>query len=288
LTEYIDVSLFDKTKIINKETVMATPTKIHQEVQEHYGEFARTEGSCCAPQNTLYPIEVLQNLPADIAGFTAGSGNPVSPASLQPGETVLDLGSGGGLDCFLAARQVGESGRIIGVDMTPEMLSRARQAALRLGFKNVEFRQGYLESLPVDDNSVDVVISNCVINLSPDKPQVLREIFRVLKPGGRMSVSDIVTNRPVPEIRQVDTEDWCGCTSGALPSQEYIEQLRAAGFVDIQLKPDLAVARQAIESGQFELPPGTTKAEALRVLEHWEGYERNIFLPHLISARKPE
>src|SRR5512139_1493165 len=126
---------------------MQTPTKTHKEVQEHYGEFARTGSSCCTPQNTLYLAETLQELPADIAGFTAGNGDPVTPANLQPGETVLDLGSGGGLDCFLAARQVGETGRVIGVDMTPEMLERARQAAQQLGLSNVDFRQGYLEEL---------------------------------------------------------------------------------------------------------------------------------------------
>jgi arsenite methyltransferase len=266
---------------------MSTPTKTHKEVQERYGELARTGSSCCSPQNALYPTEVLQELPGDIASFTAGSGNPVTPANLQPGETILDLGSGGGLDCFLAARQVGESGHVIGVDMTPEMLNRACQAAQRLGLKNVEFRQGYLESLPVEDNSVDVVISNCVINLSPDKPQVLREIFRVLKPGGRLSVSDIVTNRPVPEERRKDSADWCGCTSGALPAQEYIDELRKAGFVNIQLKPDIEIARQAIEAGQFQGPPGTTKEDVLRVLENWEQQDHNIFLPHLISAYKP-
>ena len=266
---------------------MKNPTKTHKEVQEHYGEFARTNGPCCAPQNILYPVETLQELPTDIASFTAGSGNPVTPANLQHGETVLDLGSGGGLDCFLAARQIGESGHVIGVDMTPEMLNRARQGAQRLGLVNVEFREGYLEALPVEDSSIDVVISNCVINLSPDKPQVLREIFRVLKPGGRLSVSDIVTNRPVPETRREDSDDWCGCTSGALPVQEYTEELRNTGFVDIQLKPDIEMARQAIEAGQFQSPPGTTKEDAQRMLDNWEQYDRNIFLPHLIFARKP-
>ncbi len=128
---------------------MNTPTKIHEEVQKTYSEFAKSEGSCCSSANTLYSLDVLQELPPDIAGFTAGNGNPVTPANLQPGEVVLDLGSGGGLDCFLAARQVGESGRVIGVDMTPPMLERARKAAQRLGLQNVEFRQGYLEALPV-------------------------------------------------------------------------------------------------------------------------------------------
>jgi SAM-dependent methyltransferase len=266
---------------------MTARTRTHRKVQEHYSEFARTSSSCCGPQNTLYPLEALQDLPADIAGFTAGSGDPVTPAGLQPGETVLDLGSGGGLDCFLAARQVGERGHVIGVDMTPEMLVRARQGAERLGLKNVEFREGLLESLPVEDGSVDAVISNCVINLSPDKPQVLREIFRVLKPGGRLSVSDIVTNRPVPQERRKDDEQWCGCTSGALPAGEYREELREAGFVDIRLEPDPEVARKAIQDGQFQAPPGMTKDDALRVLDGWETCDSNMFLPHLISARKP-
>jgi arsenite methyltransferase len=266
---------------------MINPTNTHKRVQHHYAEFARTSSSCCAPQNTLYPAETLQALPADIASFTAGSGDPITLADLQPGETVLDLGSGGGLDCFLAARRVGGSGHVIGVDMTPEMLKRARQGAQRLGLKNVEFREGFLEALPVDDTSVDVVISNCVINLSPDKSQVFREIFRVLKPGGRLSVSDIVTNRPVPQERREDNLDWCGCTSGALPVQEYAEELHKVGFVDIKLQPDLEVASLAVESGQFQALEGVTKEETFQALDNWEQCERNVFLPHLISARKP-
>ncbi|MBN2386895.1 MAG: arsenite methyltransferase [Anaerolineales bacterium] len=265
---------------------MTTPTKTHLEVQKRYGEFAHSEGACCAPHNTLYPLAALQDLPADIASFTAGSGDPVTPARLQPGETVLDLGSGGGLDCFLAARQVGAGGHVIGVDMTREMLERARKNAERIGLENIEFREGFLESLPVEDNHVDVVISNCVINLSPDKPQVLREIFRVLKPGGRLSVSDIVTNRPVPEEHRKDTEDWCGCTSGALPSSEYAEELRKAGFVDIKLEPDLDVARQAIDQGQIQAPEEMPGEALLQQVLKWETCDKNIFLPHLISARK--
>jgi len=266
---------------------MASPGKTHEKVQKHYGEVARTESSCCSPSNVLYPLESLKELPADIANFTAGSGDPVTPAKLQPGETVLDLGSGGGLDCFLAAKQVGPSGHIIGVDMTPDMLKRARQAAERLGVSNVEFREGYLESLPVEANTVDAVISNCVVNLSPDKPQVLREIFRVLKPGGRLSISDIVTNRPVSQKMKEKNEEWCGCISGALPFQEYRDELKKAGFVDIDLKADLDVARQEIEQGQCCLPGGITKEGALAQLENWEQSQGNIFMPHLISARKP-
>jgi arsenite methyltransferase len=266
---------------------MTTPSKIHQEVQKTYAEFARTSTSCCGPQNTLYPQETLQDVPTDIASFSAGNGDPVTPANLQPGEIVLDLGSGGGLDCFLAARQVGETGHVIGVDMTPEMLARARQAALRLGVQNVEFRQGYLEALPVEDGSVDVVISNCVINLSPDKPLVFREIFRVLKPGGRISVSDTVTNRPVSDEQRKDMQDWCGCTSGALPYEEYVAGLREAGFVDIHLQPNLAVAQQALESGLVQVSELISIDEIKTDLADFQQCDRSIFLPHLISAHKP-
>src|SRR5512136_2722163 len=216
---------------------MATPTEVRENVREHYADFARTSASCCASTNTLYAEGTLEDLPRDIAAFTAGNGDPITPANLQPGETVLDLGSGGGLDCFLAARQVGETGHVIGVDMTPEMLERARQAADQLGLPNVEFRQGYLEELPVEDRSVDVVISNCVINLSPDKPQVFREIFRVLKPAGRVAVSDTVTNGELPESIKKDMEAWGACVAGALDMNDYIAGLTEAGFTEVTVKP---------------------------------------------------
>ena len=220
------------------------PTPIHESVREHYAAQARSGSSCCGDsssccdsKNALYPVELLTNLPDDVASFSLGCGNPFAEAGLKPGETVLDLGSGGGLDCFLAAKQVGESGHIIGVDMTPEMLERARLAASRLGVTNVEFRQGYLEKLPVEDASVDVVISNCVINLSPDKPQVFREVFRTLKPGGRLAVSDIVTDGPLPEELQKNMEAWGACVAGALDVSEYITGLADAGFTDVKVQP---------------------------------------------------
>ena len=220
------------------------PTPIHESVREHYAAQARSGSSCCGDsssccdsKNALYPVELLTNLPDDVASFSLGCGNPFAEAGLKPGETVLDLGSGGGLDCFLAAKQVGESGHIIGVDMTPEMLERARLAASRLGVRNVEFRAGYLEKLPVEDASVDVVISNCVINLSPDKPQVFREVFRVLRPGGRVAVSDIVTNGPLPEELQKNMEAWGACVAGALDVNEYITDLTDAGFTDVKVQP---------------------------------------------------
>jgi arsenite methyltransferase len=221
------------------------PTPIHESVREHYAAQARStrsccgnSSSCCDSKNTLYPVELLTNLPDDVASFSLGCGNPFAQAGLKPGETVLDLGSGGGLDCFLAAKQVGEKGHVIGVDMTPEMLERARLAASRLGVTNVEFREGYLEKLPVDDANVDVVISNCVINLSPDKPQVFREVFRTLKPGGRLAVSDIVTNGPLPEELHKDMAAWGACVAGALDVYEYITSLTDAGFSDVTVQPN--------------------------------------------------
>lgn len=273
---------------------MKTPaTQIHDAVKEHYGELAQSNQSCCPQQNLLYPVDILQELPDDIIGFSAGSGDPISPAALKPGETVLDLGSGAGLDCFLAARQVGESGRVIGVDMTPQMLARARSNAKQLNLPNVEFREGYLESLPVDSDSLDVVISNCVINLSPDKPQVFREIFRTLRPGGRISVSDIVTNHPLSAEKRKSDEDWCGCTSGALTAMEYTEELGRAGFVDIEVTPNLALVEKMIDSGQAQVrsssgqPVNLTKEEMLEHVRNWEQREGNMFIPHMVSARKP-
>jgi arsenite methyltransferase len=266
---------------------MRTLKEVHQEVQQHYGSFAVSAASCCAPRNTLYAPEVLRDLPADVANFTAGNGDPVAPVQLRPGETVLDLGSGGGLDCFVAARQVGPAGRVIGVDMTPEMLNLARRNAERLGLDNVEFRQGYLESLPVEDNSVDVLISNCVINLSPDKAAVFREMFRVLKPGGRISVSDSVTNRPVPEEQVEDCGEWCGCNSGALPVDEYAAELIRAGFADIRLEPNPEFAVQSLASAGITIEGDLTGERLRSELLNWTKWDENVFLPHLISAHKP-
>ena len=213
------------------------PNPIRESVREHYAAQARAGSSCCGGSSELYPVSLLTEVPADVANFSLGCGNPIGAAALQPGETALDLGSGGGLDCFLAAKQVGESGHVIGVDMTAEMLERARAAASRLGVRNVEFRDGYLESIPVEDASVDAVISNCVINLSPDKPQVFREIFRVLKPGGRVAVSDIVTDGPLPEELKKDMAAWGACVAGALDVTEYTTGLTEAGFTDVKVQP---------------------------------------------------
>lgn len=213
------------------------PEPIRESVREHYAAQARAGTPCCGGSNLLYPDQLLTGMPSEVADFSLGCGDPITMAALRLGETVLDLGSGGGLDCFLAAKQVGEGGHVIGVDMTPEMLERARAAASRLGCANVEFRQGYLESLPVENDSVDVVIANCVINLSPDKTQVFREVFRVLKPGGRVAVSDIVTDGPLPQEIRENMSAWGACVAGALDVSEYTSRLTEAGFVGVEVQP---------------------------------------------------
>lgn len=183
-----------------------------------------------------YSEEDLAALP-DGANLGLSCGNPIALASLKPGDVVLDLGAGAGFDVLIAARKIGQEGRAIGVDMTPEMISRARANAARLGLSNVEFRLGEIENLPAADGSIDVVISNCVINLSPEKSRVFREIVRVLKPGGRVAVSDIALLRPLPEEVRSDLTAWVGCVSGAVLIDEYVDQMRAVGLEAISVEP---------------------------------------------------
>lgn len=186
-------------------------------------------------RNGYTPVE-LSDAPQEAAQFSLGCGNPIALAGLKPGETALDIGSGGGLDCFLAAERVGPTGRVIGVDMTPEMLERARASAARHGIANVEFRQGEAESLPVEDGAVDVIFSNCVINLVEDKGRVFEEIFRALKPGGRTHLSDVLASGAIAFELSSDPEAWSQCVSGALPEPEYVDLLSQAGFVEVQVQ----------------------------------------------------
>jgi arsenite methyltransferase len=228
-----------------------SPTPIHDVVREHYAKQIKKSASCCGPlrqaqgdasdcctpESNLYPLDLLTTVPTDVASTSYGCGDPITLAALKPGQTVLDLGSGAGLDCIFAAQKVGETGHVIGVDMTPEMIERARANAKKINLTNVEFRQGYLESLPVDSNSVDVIISNCVINLSPDKSKVFAEAFRVLASGGKLAVSDIVTDGPLPEQIKQSLSAWAGCVAGAVEAKEYIGMMEAVGFTDISITP---------------------------------------------------
>ncbi len=223
--------------------------EIKEVVRKGYAKIAKRESSCCASascccgssdlvgdisRNMGYTDEELKSVPEG-ANLGLGCGNPTALASLRKGETVLDLGSGAGFDCFLAAKEVGESGRVIGVDMTPEMIDRARENAEKSGYENVEFRLGEIENLPVADNSVDVIISNCVINLSPDKRRVFMEAFRVLKPGGRLMISDIVLLKELPDFVKNSIEAYVGCLSGAIMKDEYMESMEAAGFEELRV-----------------------------------------------------
>lgn len=228
------------------------PDDIRQFVRERYGNIARTASSCCGPSTASsccgqsnqigdkasgqlgYSRDQLDGLPEG-ADMGLGCGNPHAFSRIKPGETVLDLGSGGGIDCFLAARAVGGSGKVIGVDMTPDMVSKARKNAEQIGAANVEFRLGEIEHLPVADGTVDVILSNCVINLSPDKRQVFRDAFRVLRPGGRLAISDIVALQTMPEEIRQDVGLLTGCVAGAAEVDELQEMLTEVGFSDVRV-----------------------------------------------------
>jgi arsenite methyltransferase len=223
---------------------------IRKKVREGYAQVAvGAKQSCCGPASSCcgsghpaqfigemigYTHEQMAAVPEG-ANLGLGCGNPVGLASIREGETALDLGSGAGFDCFLAAKAVGEAGRVIGVDMTPEMLGKARENAAKGGYRNVEFRLGEIEHLPVADRSVDVILSNCVINLSPDKPQVFSEAFRVLRPGGRLTVSDVVLLQPLPAALAESAAAYLGCVAGASLKDDYLEMLRQAGFAEVRV-----------------------------------------------------
>jgi SAM-dependent methyltransferase len=189
---------------------------------------------------TGYTADQLAAVPAPAAAISLGCGNPGALATLRPGEVVLDIGSGGGIDAFFAARRVGSEGRVIGLDMTPAMIARARKTAEESGLTNVEFRLGQAEAMPVEDDTVDVIMSNCVINLCEDKGRVFEEAYRVLRDGGRLAISDVVAAGPLPLSMRSDPTAWAGCVSGALPEREYLDLLAAAGFRDIEAKRSLS------------------------------------------------
>ncbi len=220
--------------------------KVRKVVRETYGKIAQVQGNCgCGPsccgtdtkqfaKSIGYTEEELESIPQE-ANLALSCGNPTALASLKEGEIVLDLGSGAGFDCFLAAAKVGQKGKVIGVDMTPEMIEKARDNAKKNGVENVEFRLGEIENLPVADNSVDVVISNCVINLSAEKPRVFQDIYRVLKPGGRIAISDIALKRELPDKVRQSIEAYVGCIGGAILIDEYKKIVEASGLGDVRV-----------------------------------------------------
>ncbi len=223
---------------------------LRNHVKERYARAIQNNSSCCGSGGCCcsttkgsdilnmtegnYDEKVLERAPGEVGGQSFGCGNPFSEAQIRPGETVLDLGSGAGLDLFLASEMVGPGGKVIGLDMTEEMLVTA--AANLKGIENVSLVKGYIEEIPLESNSIDVIISNCVINLSPDKDKVLREAFRVLRPGGRFCVSDTVFLRPVTERASANLAAWSGCISGALQEKEYAEKMREAGFEKVEVR----------------------------------------------------
>jgi len=233
--------------------------EIKKKVREGYAKIAKKGSPCCAPASPCGGADLAQNISRNIgytdeelksvpegANLGLGCGNPVALASLAEGETALDLGSGAGFDCFLAANKVGRTGRVIGVDMTAEMIEKARENAQKGGYQNVEFRLGEIENIPAADKSVDVVISNCVINLSPDKRRVFREAFRVLRPGGRLMVSDIVLLKELPEFINSSVAAYVGCISGAMMKEDYVAAIREAGFSEVKIIDEVSFPIECI------------------------------------------
>ena len=263
---------------------------IRERVREDYAKAAlrvSTEGgSCCgsaAPAGNpittnLYADSEAKELPAEALAASLGCGNPTALAELKPGETVLDLGSGGGIDVLLSARRVGPTGKAYGLDMTDEMLALARDNQRKARVENVEFLKGEIESIPLPDNSVDVIISNCVINLSGDKDRVLAEAFRVLKPGGRFAVSDIVVRGEVPAAIRSKVELWIGCVAGALEETEYRSKLTASGFREVEVEPTRVY--RAAEAEKFLSSAGLDVATVAPLVD-------GKFMSAFVRARKP-
>jgi arsenite methyltransferase len=272
--------------------------EIRKTVRDRYARIARGESDgCCGPQpcgcntpasaeaisRTLgYSDKELKAVP-DGANLGLGCGNPIAIAGLKKGETVVDLGSGAGFDCFLAARAVGAKGQVIGVDMTPDMIEKARANARKGKYRNVEFRLGEIESLPVADGSADVIISNCVINLSPDKTRVFQEAFRILKPGGRLMVSDIVLLRPLPAVLQKSVEAYSACISGALLKSAYLKAIRAAGFQPVNVLEETAFPVELIVSE----PSAKAAISAVRMSRAQAKNVAESVVSVKIDARKP-
>jgi ubiquinone/menaquinone biosynthesis C-methylase UbiE len=270
---------------------------VRETVKERYGQAVKAvlggaKGSCCGSSATtglggtdpitrdLYAAHETEGIPADALLASFGCGNPTALAELAPGETVLDLGSGGGIDVLLSAKRVGPTGKAYGLDMTDEMLDLAMQNKAKAGATNVEFLKGHIEAIPLPRASVDVILSNCVINLSTNKDRVLEEAFRVLRPGGRFAVSDIVVRRELPEEAKKSMELWSGCVAGALLESEYVAKLQAAGFTDVAIEPTRIYTREDTEEMASSSCCGGETEAALRELD-------GAIMSAFIRARKP-
>jgi arsenite methyltransferase len=263
---------------------------VQNAVREKYGEIARSVGKtgCCGPTacgcgdpitSNLYSDRETADLPGDAVAVSLGCGNPTALIDLKPGQTVLDLGSGGGIDVLLAAKRVGPTGKVFGLDMTDDMLALARENQRKAGITNVEFLKGTIETIPLPEHSVDVIISNCVINLSVDKDAVLREAFRVLKPGGQFAVSDVVIRGDVPAEVRRSMELWVGCVAGALQDNEYVSKLKSAGFEQVEL--DAWRVYKVDDARAFLADAGI---DVDRIAPQVDGKVASAF----IRARKPE
>jgi ubiquinone/menaquinone biosynthesis C-methylase UbiE len=233
------VAAEDVALVVNKESkIMGKEAEIKKLVKKRYSQFAEEGSSCCPDYGCYdidYSIDEIRDLPADISAFSLGCGNPVAVADIREGEVVLDIGSGGGLDVFLASNKVGPRGKVIGLDMTEQMLKKARENALKGNYTNVEFKLGDAEDIPMKDNSVDLVMSNCVINLAPEKERVYREIYRVLRSGGRFVISDLVTEKELDESIKNNPEKLVACVGGALTEKNYLDAIKKAGFKKIKI-----------------------------------------------------
>jgi arsenite methyltransferase len=271
--------------------------EVKKVVREGYAKVAKGSGSCCGPKSSCcgaaptaedvsrrvgYSDDEMAAAPEG-ANLGLGCGNPIALASLKEGEVVLDLGSGGGFDCFLAAKKVGSKGRVIGVDMTPEMLDKARENARKAGVANVEFRLGEIENLPVADGSVDAVISNCVINLAPDKARVFAEAFRALKPGGRLMVSDLVLTAPLPKAVQDSAVAYVGCLAGASLKSDYLRAIQQAGFEKVEVASEEAFPVELMQND----PTAQAVVKDLRVSREEVERIAGTVVSVKVSARKP-
>lgn len=253
-------------------------------VRDRYGKVAKSQSSCCGSTKVDasevskaigYSSQELSSIP-DAANMGLGCGNPTAIASLKEGEIVLDLGAGGGLDCFLAAQKVGSKGKVIGVDMTPDMIDLARDNAEKNNFENVEFRLGEIENLPVANDSIDIIISNCVINLSPEKQRVFDEAFRVLKPGGRIAISDIVLLKMLPESLKNNETLLAGCVAGAELKERYLEMIKNAGFENVEVAEKVRTSTELIDSGERKGDPVLVVDSEIIDIEDFEEIKEDV------------